>query len=364
MANTFFGDDIYGEYTSGSISLGDFKRQMDDKSIVIPGFQRNFVWTGPLKQRYLETLSKRGPIFGFVMNYISSDGVYQLIDGQNRGTTMYEFMSNKILFNKDSDDGGSIKYEDIKGSEKRIFDRQEIHFIKTINWSEDDCQDYFRCIQEGMKLTRGEEIHSAQNNFFQNKIVYLSRLFNESLEKKKKEGGFNYPLEKTKNRYVHYEIIGCLLTIFLDNKWYDRPGQVALKQMKLWDDFDSESNEESDIARKTSLENAVNTFERVMKYYITLRDNSDNLNNMTYSRDSTFMRNMFFIFKNNLHNDMETPSEDIIEKFNETMGVILTKNTPLFKYIVQCGTNGGMDQIMEQYMRVFTDPNSVFILPQ
>ena len=246
MANTFFGDDIYGEYTSGSISLGDFKRQMDDGSIVIPGFQRNFVWTGPLKQRYLETISKRGPIFGFVMNYISSDGVYQLIDGQNRGKTMYEFMSNELLFNKDSDEGGSIKYEDIKGHEKRIFDRQEIHFIKTINWSEDDCQDYFRCIQEGMKLTRGEEIHSAQNNFFQNKIVYLSRLFNEPLEKKKKEGGFNYPLETKKNRYVHYEIIGCLLTIFLDNKWYDRPGQAALKQMKLWDDFDSESNSESE----------------------------------------------------------------------------------------------------------------------
>ena len=25
--------------------------------------------------------------------------------------------------------------------------------------------------------------------------------------------------------------------------------------------------------------------------------------------------------------------------------------------IVQCGTNGGMDQVMEQYMRVFADPD-------
>ena len=363
MSNSFFAedDDIYGDFTSGSISLGDFKRQMEEGSVTVPTFQRNFVWTGALKQRYLETLSKRGPIFGFVMNYKSQEGLYELIDGQNRGTTIYQFMNDEILFNKDPDDGGGIHYSDITGSEKRIFDRQEIHFIKTINWSEDDCQEYFRCIQEGMKLTRGEEIHSAQNNFFQQKIVYLANLFSDYIQKPKKEGGFNY----VNKRYLHFEIIGGILKIFMDGKYYDRPGQVALKELKRWDGFDPESDSEEDITRKNILERAVKTFEGVMKFYIGLREGCDNLNKMTYSRDSTFMRGMFFIFKNKMHlvQGQETPSLAIIERFNEMMGVILKKNTSLYDQIRAWGGYSEMNLIMDQYMRVFRDPNSEFVRP-
>lgn len=361
MSNTFFNsdDDLYGDFTSGSISLGDFKRQMEEKSVVVPTFQREFVWTGALKQRYLETLSKRGPIFGFVMNYNSQEGLYELIDGQNRGKTIYQFMCDKIIFNKDPDDGGGIHYSDITGSEKRVFDRQEIHFIKTINWSEDECQEYFRSIQDGMKLTKGEEINSAQNNYFQQNIVYLANLFSEYIRKPKKEGGFNY----VNKRYLHFEIIGGLLKIFMDGKYYDRPGQVALKELKRWDGFDPESESEEDITQRDMLFRAVKTFEGVMKFYIGLRNDCENLNKMTYSRDSTFMRGMFFIFKNKMHlvQGQEVPSPVIIERFNEMMGVILKKNTSLYDQITIWGTSGKLDLIMDQYMRVFRDPNSEFV---
>ena len=363
MSNVFFAedDDIYGDFTSGSISLGDFKRQMEEGSVVVPTFQRNFVWTNPYKQRYLETLSKRGPIFGFVMNYNSQEGLYELIDGQNRGTTIYQFMNDEILFNKDPDEGGGIHYSDITGSEKRVFDRQEIHFIKTLNWSEDECQEYFRCIQDGMKLTKGEEIHSAQNNYYQQMIVYLANLFSEYIQRPKKDGGFNY----VNKRYLHFEIIGGLLKAFMDEKYYDRPGQVALKELKKWDGFDPESNAEEDIAEKNKLVRAVNTFEGVMKFYIALRNGCENLNTMTYSRDSTFMRGMFFIFKNKIHlvQGQETPGPALIERFNEMMGIILKKNTSLYDQITIWGTSGEMGLIMDQYMRVFRDPTSEFVRP-
>ena len=90
----FFGEDPYGNYTSQSMSVGDFCRQMIDGSIKIPEYQREFVWTTIYKQGYLQTLSQRGPIFGFVMNYNSDDGTYEVIDGQNRGKTIFEFMND------------------------------------------------------------------------------------------------------------------------------------------------------------------------------------------------------------------------------------------------------------------------------
>ncbi len=362
--NIFFSEEIYDDFTSGSISLGDFKRQMEEGSVVCPPFQRNFVWTPGHKQRYLETLSKRGPIFGFVMNYKSSEGVYELIDGQNRGKTIYQFMTDEISFNNDSD-GGTIKYSDITGQEKRKFDRQEIHFIKAIKWSEDECQEYFRTIQDGMKLTKGEEIHSAQNNHFQKKIVHLANLFDEPLKRSKKDGGFDY----VNKRFIHYEIIGCLLKIFMDQKYYDRPGQVALKELKTWDNFDpmaSPSMDPEDTVRFNALEAAVAVFESVMKFHILLREGSENMNTMTYSRDSTFMRSMYFIFKNKLHlaNRGQDPFSALVQRFDAMMGVILKKKTPLYDQISVWGGYGGIDNIMDEYMRVFRDPTSEFVRPE
>ena len=365
----FFSDDIYDDFTSGSISLGDFKRQMEETAVVCPTLQRNFVWTPALKQRYLETLSKRGPIFGFVMNYKSSEGVYELIDGQNRGKTIYQFMTDEISFNNDSDDGGTIKYSDITGQEKRKFDRQEIHFIKALNWSEDECQEYFRTIQDGMKLTKGEEIHSAQNNHFQKKIVYLANLFAEPLKRPKRDGGFNY----VNKRFLDYEIIGGLLKIFMDQKYYDRPGQVALKELKTWDNFDPMASpsmagfpDPDDTVRFNALEAAVAVFESVMKFHIQLREGSENMNTMTYSRDSTFMRSMYFIFKNKLHlvDPVQDPPLALVQRFDAMMGVILKKKTPLYDQISVWGGYGGIDNIMDEYMRVFRDPTSEFVRPE
>ena len=349
----FFSETLYDEYTSGCMSISEFKRQMDDGSIITPTYQRNFVWTAAYKQRYLETLSKKGPIFGFVMNYNGNLGHYELIDGQNRGKTIYEFMNDEIKFNKD---GYSIKYSDIVGNEKRIFDRQEIHFIKTINWDEDESQEYFRCIQDGMKLTNGEQIHSAQNNLYQKKIVELSDLFNDIITSPKKKGGLNY----VNKRFLHYEIIGCILKIFMDGQYYDRPGQTALRELKRWDTF----NPETDIENKELLENGVRTFKKVMNYYIQLRNGSINLNNMSYSRDSTFIRGMYFLYINKLYLENNgIPNQMSIDTFNSMMGIILKKKTPLYDYITLCGTNGEMDKIMDQYKRVYNDPGSVFIQP-
>ena len=251
MEGNFFGEDPYANYTSQSMSVGDFCRQMIDGGIIIPNYQREFVWTMLYKQRYLQTLSQRGPIFGFVMNYNSRDGTYEVIDGQNRGKTIYEFMSDNLTFNRDPEDGGALKYSNMELAEKRKFDRMEIHFIKTFDCSDDECQAYFRSIQEGMKLTKGEEIHSAQNNIFQNKIVALVNRYKEILTKKRKEGGFNY----TSKRYIEYEIFGCLLKCFMDNRYYDRPGQVASKELNNWDNFPTENLTTEEVGSSSSRTN-------------------------------------------------------------------------------------------------------------
>ena len=356
----FFSQHAYGRCRGESMSLGELKNQFNRGSITIPSFQRKFVWVPALQQRYLETVGKRGPLYGFIMNR-KEDETYDLIDGQNRCKTLLGFMSDEITYV--TDEGDEIKFSEMEQREQRIFESIRVNYILADEWNNDDCQEYFQMIQEGMKLTKGEMIHSAQNNIFQNKIVHLANLFQEILQKKKKEGGFHY----TNKRYIHYEIIGGLLKIFMDNKYYDRPGQVALKEMKKWTDFGSNGDlSQEEIERLANLDAAVVTFEKVMMHYVILREASDNLSNMTYSRDATFIRSMFFIFKNDLHLvDTENgPSQEVIQRFDEMMGVILTKNTPLYDYITLCGTKGKMNQIMGEYKRVYDNPLSQFINPE
>ena len=69
----------------------------------------------------------------------------------------------------------------------------------------------------------------------------------------KKEGGFNY----VNKRYLHFEIIGGLLKVFMDGKYYDRPGQVALKELKKWDGFDLSRVRNKILPERMILERAV-----------------------------------------------------------------------------------------------------------
>lgn len=352
---SFFASDIYGDYTHGTMTLGEFKRQMgesyndENAGIKVPDYQRNFVWTAPLKQRYLDTLSKRGPVFGFVMNYRSSDGVYELIDGQNRGKTIFEFMNDDLVYNRSPEEGGALKYSDIEGPDKRLFDRMEIHFIKSLNWDEDECQEYFRTIQDGMKLTKGEEIHSAQNNIFQNKIVHLATKYNTILRDTKKEGGFNY----TNKRYIHYEVIGGLIKMLQDDKYYDRAGQIALKEVKKWDSFPQGTDlTEEEVARLVNLDAAVQRFEELMDYHVILRGDCEPLNTMAYGRDATFIRNMFFIHKNIAHMK-SLPEIEQMMRFSEMNETVLTKHTPVHDQIKVWGGYGGMNDIMDKYREVY-----------
>ena len=354
---SFFVSDPYPNYTSQSMSVGDFYRQMIDGSIKIPEYQREFVWTTINKQGYLQTMSRRGPIFGFVMNYNSEEGTYEVVDGQNRNKTIFEFMSDNLSFNRGPEEGGALKYSDMESAEKRKFNRMEIHFIKTFDWSEDECQEYFRSIQEGMQLTKGEEIHSAQNNIFQQRIVYLVNRYKDILTRKRKEGGFNY----TRKRYVEYEVFGCLLKCFMDNKYYDRPGQIAMKELKNWDNFPTENLTTEEQTRLTKLNEAVALFERVMDYMCVMRDNCEHLTTRQYSRDAIFIRNMHFIFLNKLYE--HAPTVENIQKFSSMMDIILTKNTPRHNQITLWSTKGGMENIMVEYTRVYDNPSVEFEIP-
>ena len=156
-------------------------------------------------------------------------------------------------------------------------------------------------------------------------------------------------------------MIGGLLVMFLRGTYMDRCGQIALKELKTWDTFPQTGSdrtaEEDD--RAAALDAAADKFKYYMDYLISLHENCQNLKDMAYSRDSTFIRNMWFLhlYVDEMDAQAFYPRPRFTDfeysKFNEMMKIVLTKKTDLHKQITEWGTSGQTGEIMIAYKEVY-----------
>jgi len=336
----FFKIEQYPNHTQNSMSISELINKWDNEDLKKPDYQREPVWNNVAKQSYLETLSKKGPVFGFVLK-LDNDNIYWIIDGQNRAKTIYDFVKDKFKFTNEEND--NLLFSELTMSEQRKFLNMRIYYTEAIDWDDDMCQEYFRIIQGGVNLTNGEKIHSAMNNIFNQKIRHLNDKYHDFIISKKKDGGLQY---NTK-RFVHYEIIGNLLRIFMYETYYDRSGKSALLELQKWDKW-SEENNHPPI---NTLTNACDVFIQCMDYYYQFVQNSTRLNKGDYARDSTLIRNIYFIYINQLH--LSDLTDEIIYKFDYMLHKVLDKNSRIHDEITIWGTSGRMNLIMDKYKEIF-----------
>ena len=107
-----------------------------DKKITIPPYQRGIVWDDKKRDKLIDTI-KNGYPFGSILLYEDqASGTFQLIDGLQRSSTIFEFVNNPAkYFNIDDIDEAAInqiyKLIEVSGNETEIKEK-----IKTslINW--------------------------------------------------------------------------------------------------------------------------------------------------------------------------------------------------------------------------------------
>lgn len=86
------------------IKLSDLVEWIETKKIDLnPSYQRNFIWSPKDQSELIDTMLKGFPLPNFFI-YIRPDGNFEMVDGQQRATTIYSFVKGKIsstpLFNK------------------------------------------------------------------------------------------------------------------------------------------------------------------------------------------------------------------------------------------------------------------------
>lgn len=155
----------------------------------IPEWQRGEVWDTAKKQQLIDSILRgwRLPKFYFVKN---SEDEYEVVDGQQRLTAIYEFFANELALADDSAaEFGGPYYKDLKAKYSDAFDDFEIDYDEVEEATEAQLKQFFQRLQEGLPLTSSEKLNSihsklrdfcknlAKHDFLKNSIVVADSRF-------------------------------------------------------------------------------------------------------------------------------------------------------------------------------------------
>jgi len=168
--------------------------ELKDHIDTSPDYQRPLVWPLSNKQLLIDTIFRGLDIPKFYWKEIDEDH-FEVIDGQQRIRTIWEFHDNKFKLAKDTDpvDGEEIKdkyYKDLSPKMKKKFTMYQIDVV-TVYDSQDDeeIREMFLRLQNGVTLKAQEKrnamvskmrdfvIDCSKHKFFSEKVGFKDLRF-------------------------------------------------------------------------------------------------------------------------------------------------------------------------------------------
>jgi hypothetical protein len=147
--------------TAGRRALDKVYKRRDRYEI--PEWQRGEVWNTERKQELIDSILRgwKLPKFYFVK---WDDDEYEVVDGQQRLTAIYEFFANELALSDESATTfGGRYYKDLKQKLSDAFDDFEIEFDEIEGASEEDLKQFFQRLQQGLPLTSSEKLNSLHS---------------------------------------------------------------------------------------------------------------------------------------------------------------------------------------------------------
>lgn len=147
--------------TAGRRALDKVYKRRDRYEI--PEWQRGEVWNTERKQQLIDSILRgwKLPKFYFVK---WDDDEYEVVDGQQRLTAIYEFFANELALSEESAAiFGGRYYKDLKQKASDAFDDFEIEYDEIEDASEEDLKQFFQRLQQGLPLTSSEKLNSVHS---------------------------------------------------------------------------------------------------------------------------------------------------------------------------------------------------------
>ena len=143
----------------------------------IPEWQRDEVWPQARKQLLIDTILRGWKLPKFYFAKISDNPEeFEVVDGQQRLATIYEFFDGDLLLSSDSVHRfGGASYKTLPDALVDAFDDYEISYDEITEASEEELKEFFRRLQGGLALTASEKLNAVDSNLT-NFARHLSKL--------------------------------------------------------------------------------------------------------------------------------------------------------------------------------------------
>ena len=106
------------------LSINTLKEQWDDKLLIIPDFQRGYVWDSAKNSRLIESLLLNIPVPAIFFAE-TSDATYQIVDGHQRVRSIVRYLNNEFPL------GGLRIQSEFRGKRFHQLPIREQRFLKT-----------------------------------------------------------------------------------------------------------------------------------------------------------------------------------------------------------------------------------------
>jgi len=198
-------------------------QRIQSGDIVVPNFQRKFVWKASQASRFVESLLLGLPVPGIFLSRESSSRKLLVIDGQQRLITLKQFYENKHADGSDfvlkgvQDSFNNRTFSKLNDDDRRRLNDSIIHatIIQQDSPSEDDSSIYhiFERLNTGGTLLHPQEIRSSVN---QGPLATLLEQLNENKNWRSIFGPLN-------SRMRDRELILRFFALYYDGDNYKAP---------------------------------------------------------------------------------------------------------------------------------------------
>jgi len=132
----------------------------------IPDWQRQKVWNLAKKQLLIDSILRGWKLPKFYFLKVSdSPGDYEVVDGQQRLTAIFEFFANELPLSEESaKEFGGHYYRELLPVHSDNFDDYEIEFDEIEEADDSELKQFFQRLQEGLRLTSSEKLNSVHSN--------------------------------------------------------------------------------------------------------------------------------------------------------------------------------------------------------
>jgi hypothetical protein len=159
----------------------------------IPDWQRGEVWSRERKQTLIDSILRGWKLPKFYFLRLSDDE-FEVVDGQQRLSAIFEFFSNELPLSKNAAKKfGAEYYKNLPTRHADTFDDFEIEFDLIDDTNEKDLKEFFQRLQQGLPLTSSEKLNSVHSKLrdFCRKIAEHRFLAEKVLSSNKRYGHFD-----------------------------------------------------------------------------------------------------------------------------------------------------------------------------